>query len=479
MVQMKPIDLKEVAKRFTEKYYPQWMSRFDRIWEMFEKTDLNKIVSDPAKSQYLQGNAFGIAGTAEPESKEYMSGIAIVAFTYQGAKAKDSISDDEIKKRISLVPNLKIIPGVQRKLENVISEMLPLMVEATVESKKEIIFTESELLGLHKKPSSKTYPFVLVEIIILKGRIHWLWGFVIFGEWTCGGLLDKHPRDQFFNYKSKTIKEFEKCGLRIAFERGGDELWIEDYETAKAKIKCNLFEAIDNYNAAVIEFENGNINKAIEKLELAISPPNYSNIKYINAYNLLIKCIFELNYQNISESLLKKIKIFLRWYKIKLEAAVVVIKNVYIKRNIISNAQIAYELEKLETEFKVAKNNYDAILKKIPITKNEIGFDEFVKLIQDLNEIIYEKITVEGHIIDSIYATKEFENLRNNKHVRAIFDLHIDNINKLNRYEDIGETEKLILFNVMSAGIDFDKYSNLSSLKDYLNTKLKSVIKKM
>jgi len=144
MVQMKPIDLKEVAKRFTEKYYPQWMSRFDRIWEMFEKTDLNKIVSDPAKSQYLQGNAFGIAGTAEPESKEYMSGIAIVAFTYQGAKDKDSISNDEVKKRISLVPNLKIIPEVQEKLENVISEMLPLMVEGAEELQKERPYVQKD-----------------------------------------------------------------------------------------------------------------------------------------------------------------------------------------------------------------------------------------------------------------------------------------------------------------------------------------------
>jgi len=150
MVKMKPIDLKKVAKRFTEKYYPQWLSRFDRIWEMFEKTDLNKIVSDPAKSQYQQGNAFGIAGTAEPESKEYMSGIAIVAFTYHGAKDKDSISNDEIIKRISLVPNLKITPGVQQKLENVISEMLPLMAK-NIEEQPESKTDNLELLQVNEK----------------------------------------------------------------------------------------------------------------------------------------------------------------------------------------------------------------------------------------------------------------------------------------------------------------------------------------
>jgi len=133
---MKPIDLKEVAKRFTEKYYPKWLSRFDRIWEMFEETNLNKIISDPATSQSYLGNAFGITGTTEPESQDYMSGIAIVAFTYQGAKDKDSISDDEVKKKISLIPNLKLTPGVQKRLEDTISEMLPLMVGEAVEQSK-------------------------------------------------------------------------------------------------------------------------------------------------------------------------------------------------------------------------------------------------------------------------------------------------------------------------------------------------------
>ena len=57
---MKPIDLKEIAQRFTSKYYPQWISRVDRIWDMFEKIDPKSFVSESGKSQYQLGNAFGV-----------------------------------------------------------------------------------------------------------------------------------------------------------------------------------------------------------------------------------------------------------------------------------------------------------------------------------------------------------------------------------------------------------------------------------
>ena len=128
MVQMKPIDLKKVAKRFTEKYYPQWLSRVDRIWDMFEKIDIESFVSESSNSQSQLGNAFGIAGEVEPKFQECMSGIAIFAFTYQGVKDKNIVSEDEIRKRVTIVPGGFNMPaGLQGKLENVLSEMLPLV----------------------------------------------------------------------------------------------------------------------------------------------------------------------------------------------------------------------------------------------------------------------------------------------------------------------------------------------------------------
>ncbi|MFH2059396.1 MAG: hypothetical protein ABIJ59_10910 [Pseudomonadota bacterium] len=137
MEQKKPIDLKDVAKRFTEKYYPQWLSRVDRIWEMLEKVDPNSLFSESENSQSQQGNALGITGDVEPKFKECISGIAILAFTCRDVKDKDSISADEIRKRISIVPaGLKLTPILQSKLENILAEMLPSVIEeSTIQPK--------------------------------------------------------------------------------------------------------------------------------------------------------------------------------------------------------------------------------------------------------------------------------------------------------------------------------------------------------
>ena len=124
---MKPIDIKEVAKRFTEKYYPQWLSRFEMIWEMFQKTDLNKIVSDYAKSQYQLGGALGITGAIEPETKDCIGVIAVFGAIYQDAEDEGSIGADEVRKKMFLFPNIKLTPGAQQQLEDFFSEMLPLM----------------------------------------------------------------------------------------------------------------------------------------------------------------------------------------------------------------------------------------------------------------------------------------------------------------------------------------------------------------
>jgi len=130
---MKPTDLKEIAERFTEKYYPQWLSRVDRIWKMLEKIDPKSLNFQFKNSQSIQGNAFGIAGETDPQFKEYMTGVAILAFTYQGVKDKNNISEDEIRKKVTIVPGSLNMPlGLQGKLENVLSEMLPLMIDSEV-----------------------------------------------------------------------------------------------------------------------------------------------------------------------------------------------------------------------------------------------------------------------------------------------------------------------------------------------------------
>lgn len=128
MAEIKPIDLKEAAKKFTEKYYPQWLSRVDRIWNMFGKVDPDLLFSN---SQSQLGNAFGISGTVDPESKEFIGGIAILAFTYKQVQDESLVSEDEIRQKISIIPNFKITPALQRKLGHVLAEMVPSMVHDT------------------------------------------------------------------------------------------------------------------------------------------------------------------------------------------------------------------------------------------------------------------------------------------------------------------------------------------------------------
>jgi len=133
MAQIKPIDLKKIAKRFTEKFYPDWVSRFDRIWAMLEKLEPDSITTGTDKSQSQLGNAFGITGMAGPESQECIGGIAVLAFTYRQVQNKSSVSEDEVRQKISIIPNFKITPALQRKLEHVLAEMVPSMKQGIAE----------------------------------------------------------------------------------------------------------------------------------------------------------------------------------------------------------------------------------------------------------------------------------------------------------------------------------------------------------
>lgn len=133
MAQLKPIDLKEVAQRFTKKYYPQWLHRFDRIWAMFEKLDLDSFVSNAAEPQYQQGEGFGIAGETDHLFKECISGIAIFAFTNQDLR-ENNINTEELRNRIAIVTaNKNLSAGLQKKISDVLCEMMPLMAGAAEE----------------------------------------------------------------------------------------------------------------------------------------------------------------------------------------------------------------------------------------------------------------------------------------------------------------------------------------------------------
>ncbi len=123
MQQIKPADLKKIAQRFTEKYYPQWVSRVDRIWDMLEKTNLNSILSGSAESGYQQGNALGMSGDIDPQFQEYMGGMSLYAYVKQNTNDRSWISEEDIATVMNRAPeSIKLPDAIQQNLDNAIHE---------------------------------------------------------------------------------------------------------------------------------------------------------------------------------------------------------------------------------------------------------------------------------------------------------------------------------------------------------------------
>lgn len=475
---MNPIDLKVVAKRFTEKYYPQFLHRVDRIWDMFEKIDINSFVSKSGK--YQLGNAFGIAGTAEPIFQEYMKVISILAYVNPSVKGKDGIDKNEIIIQLTSAPKgIKLSTIQQQKLEDFFSEILhsPDQESVVIKKKKIINFTETTVLFPEGHTQNKTYPWKLYENIILKGEIHWLWGFVILNKWSSVDEIKSDPKGQFANYISKEKRLTQEYGFGIEEERDSGK-WILNWDMTINDIECNLLDARLLYTKALDEFEGGNFTKAIEFLESAISPDFYQNIKYIDAYNLLSKCIIEVNY-NVSDKLLSKIENFYSWYKRSLKNAIGVIDNIYLKKAIISKIAIEDPLKFIKNEYKYTVKNHEAIANKSKNAKAEKDFDEFLDLYQYLREKLFEILEVNPIKREDIDRFAEYNKFKNSKIIQDIFILKATELNSLEVYRiDKEETEKYFLLEIIQQGIDFDKCTDLSSLKMFLNNMLKSEIKK-
>lgn len=160
---MKPTNLKEIAKKFASIYYPQWLSRVDRIWTMFHETGLNNVVP-PASitSQYQLTDGLALAGETEPKFKEFITGIAIFAFTYQGLRKEQNVSDVDLQERISTTCiSHKLAPDLKAKLEGILSDILPSMVEEAVQDEKEtkleyrVWYKDSEPTGKLIGPKEK------------------------------------------------------------------------------------------------------------------------------------------------------------------------------------------------------------------------------------------------------------------------------------------------------------------------------------
>lgn len=296
MGHLKPIDLKEVAKIFTERYYPQWLSRVDRIWEMLEKVDPNSLYSESAKPLNLQGNTFGITGEIEPKFQECISGIAVFAFTCNGLKSDDEIAEPELQSRITTTSlNLKIPPGLQSKLEAVLSEMLPTIVGETIrteEEKLEINFIENKIKVGGKVDSRNKQQFKLLECFILEDKeIHWVESIRLFDEWRRIRVDIPNLKKNFGvtisklrGSKSGFFTE-NKLNLEInSLSNGFSKLiGIENYNS-------NILQAKSLYKEAFFAYRSGEFDKAQEKLVTAID----TYPEHIPSLELLVRLLLNV-----------------------------------------------------------------------------------------------------------------------------------------------------------------------------------------
>ena len=214
----------------------------------------------------------------------------------------------------------------------------------------------------------------------------------------------------------------------------------------------------------------------------AINPKYYPTIKYIDAYNLLINCIFRKNYINISSEILNRVNKFLRWYTTRLKQAIFIIQNLYINHEIIIADEIADEFDKLNQEEKIAERNYQAIKNKAPVAEDIDEYDKLVNIILKLKEMISNQLLVKAEIgsilsveekiydLDSLlYETTDFKKFKEITSIKVIINECEKILPKMYNKEAIID---LILINTLKQNIDFDRYNKFVTLSSYLKKKM-------
>lgn len=355
-----------------------------------------------------------------------------------------------------------------------------------------INFTDTYII-VSGKSYSKRLLFLLCEKLILRDNIHWVWGFVYFSEWTRGNTLSKHPRDQFANYISKLKTKIENNIFSIENPRKTHE-WKITYLVEDAYKFGNMFAAKKHYEDALAFFNNGDISSAVDKIDLAISIKNYDKFYYIDAYLLLIKAIMKLCVDKFENRLLEKTKDFLRWYWKRLEEAIYVVEQIYIKNNLISESEVEHELRSLKKLQKEAKKYCDLIFENIPLTQEDIEIEELANLVYDLRMMISEEFE-NYDTLKHVFLSDQFLNLIKNHHIQSILqeaeEFYGEKYSHLNDLDNKHITYYSLLEiltgickynpsddNQIPIGIiTFDKYTKLYQLKENLLKKMKESIK--
>ena len=113
-----PAVFKNIAKYFTEEYYPQYINRFDTIWSILDTIDLDNIIFSAESPSVPFGTALGFGDSAEPEYAEYIRGEATICFLKKRFSKQEKIDNSElIHQYESIILSIKLSSPLQDKLK--------------------------------------------------------------------------------------------------------------------------------------------------------------------------------------------------------------------------------------------------------------------------------------------------------------------------------------------------------------------------
>ncbi len=194
---------------------------------------------------------------------------------------------------------------------------------------QEIVFLPEMVMANNQPVLKKSACRYFLENLVLKERIHYLEGFVIFRE--RGVRFNPH------DYLNDPLQRFKNCRADLVFEIS-NKLGKEEFEKSwpilipnetedgyfkykrneKKPFNTNIDEAKRIYVEANVSFEKCQYNDAVGKL---YGPDGviakYSN--YLDANKLLAKCYINIGLQNIEGEKIREVVRFLErrhsWYK--------------------------------------------------------------------------------------------------------------------------------------------------------------------
>jgi len=358
----------------------------------------------------------------------------------------------------------------------------------------EINFTETEVQISGQNPLSKNNPLILAEYIILRERVHWLWAFVILPEFET-----KEPKWQFRNYISKGKSKLKNYGIKItALKRDQDD--YAELEGLEVKVKSNVRDIKESYSKAIFYFNGNKLRDAISKLGEITSSYYKWNI-FTDAYMKLIEWIRLANFEGASESLITTCRDFLRWYAKRLQIGISRVE--FYKKQLAKSKNALdviaeQEFQKIKDEFKHVEDNLHALVQRIPLSKEDKEYEDFVKFLIDLREKFNLVIEKESEAEETrrdvcIQATINLQkkNKNFNKIIKDSIKIMGDELYRLNKketYSDsiLREESREIYWLICELVIElknFDDFelkkgNKLGMLVNYFNKRMEDKIKK-